>query len=291
MVTRLAALPRPTSLGLATAGVVAGNIGLPMLELARIGAAWTPSPGHVAQALVATACYLPLHVRHVWYAVRGARPPGGGWTLAVMAVVVIGALPVVGTGWLIAFPMLAVSVLVVVRPPWSFLAVATLVAAPAPVTIAAGDAEWASYYTASVIWQGASLFVLVRLVGAARRLHAARLALAAEAVARERLRMDGELRRTLGTALAEILATGERAGRLARTDPAAATEALGSLVDGARAAMAQARRMVSRYQEAVEPGSAAALRAAIAELLRDGGAEHYALVITNRPGPDGGGVG
>jgi hypothetical protein len=207
-----------------------------------------------------------------------------------MAVVVIGALPVVGTGWLITFPMLAVSVLVVVRPRWSFLAVAALVAAPAPVTIAAGAAEWAAYYTASVIWQGASLFVLVRLVGAARRLHAARLALAAEAVARERLRMDAELRRTLGTALAAILASGERAGRLAGTDPAAAREALGSLVDGARAALAQARRMVSRYQEAVEPGSQAAVRAAIAELLRDGGAGHHPLVTTNRPGPHGGGV-
>lgn len=159
------------------------------------------------------------------------------------------------------------------------------------MTIAAGDAQWASYYTASVIWQGACLFVLVRLVGAARRLHATRLALAAEAVARERLRMDAELRRTLGAALAAILATGERAGRLARTDPAAATEALGSLIRGARAALGQARRIVSRYQDTVEPGSAAALRAAIVELLRDGGAEYHAVVITNRPGPDGGGAG
>jgi two-component system sensor histidine kinase DesK len=291
VVTRLTALSRPTPLGLATAGVVAGNIGLPVLELARIGAAWTPSPGHATQALVATACYLPLHVRHVWYAVRGARPPGGGWTLAVMAVVVIGALPVVGTSWLVAFPILAVSVLVVVRPPWSLLAVAALVAAPAPITIAAGHAYWAPYYTASLIWQGASLFVLVRLVGAARRLHAARLALAAQAVARERLRIDGELQRTLGAALVAILATGERAGQLAGTDAAAAREALGSLVDGSRAALAEARRMVSRYQDVVEPGSRAALRAAIAELLRDGGAGHWALMVTNRPGPDGGGVG
>jgi two-component system, NarL family, sensor histidine kinase DesK len=287
VVTRLIALPRPTPLGLATAGVVAGNIGLPTVELARIGAGWTPSPGHAVEALVATACYLPFHVRHVWYAVRGARPPGGGWTLVVMVAVVVGALPVIGTSWLIACSPLVVSVLVVVRPPWSLPAAAAVGAAPVTITYAAGAAEWAPYYTAAVIWQGASLFVLVRLVGVAGRLHAARLALAAEAVARERLRIDEELQRTLGAALAAILDTGGRAGRLAHTDPAGAAEALKSLVDGSRAALAQARRTVSQFQDVA---LRAELRAAIANLLRDGPAGR-SLVVTDRPGTNRGGVG
>src|SRR5512132_1579391 len=51
---------------LAAAGAVACSIVLPLLELARIASGgWTSGPGHGAQALVATACYLPLYVRHV----------------------------------------------------------------------------------------------------------------------------------------------------------------------------------------------------------------------------------
>src|SRR5215510_11694812 len=52
--------------------------------------------GHATLALVATACYLPLYVRHVWYAARGSRPAGAGWTLLAMTVVILGALPLIG---------------------------------------------------------------------------------------------------------------------------------------------------------------------------------------------------
>jgi two-component system, NarL family, sensor histidine kinase DesK len=64
---------------LATAGAVGCSIVLPVLELARIVAGWTPNPGHAAQALVATACYLPRHVRHVWYAARAGWPRCTRW--------------------------------------------------------------------------------------------------------------------------------------------------------------------------------------------------------------------
>lgn len=301
---------------LGAAGVVACNIGLPVLELARIAAGWTPDPGHAVPALVATACYLPLHVRHVWYAVRGTRPRGAGWTLAAMAVVIIGAVPVIGTSWLIALPMLAVSVLIVIRPRWSLPIAAGVVSAPAPLAVAFGDAEWAPLYTAAVIWQGASLFVLVWLLGATRRLQAARLALAEEAVAQERLRLDGELHRTLGAALETIVATGERAGGLAGHDPAAAARTLGTLVEGSRATLAEARRVVTSYQEVslrteldtaatllraggvqtrlvlpagdppekVDAAARSALRAAVTRVLRDGSVRHCTITVTQRDG-------
>ena len=79
--------------GLAAAGAVACSIVLPLLELARIATEQTPGPGHAVPALVATACYLPLYVRHVRHATRGTRPAGAGWTLLAMAVVILGVLP------------------------------------------------------------------------------------------------------------------------------------------------------------------------------------------------------
>src|SRR5215510_13825209 len=203
---------------LATAAAVGCSVVLPLLELARIAAGWTPSPGHAPLAVVATACYLPLYVRHVWYAARGCRPPGAGWTLLAMAVVILGVLPFIGTGWLTSLDSLAVSVLIIVGLPWSLLAVASLVAATAPLAAAFGDADWAAFYTVSVVWRGAVVFVLVWLVGAARRLEHARLLLAEQALAHERRRIDGELRRTLGAALEAIAAQGRRASALAAGD-------------------------------------------------------------------------
>jgi two-component system, NarL family, sensor histidine kinase DesK len=167
-----------------------------------------------------------------------------------------------------------------------------------------------------VIWQGASLFVLVWLLGATRRLQAARLALAEEAVAQERLRLDGELHRTLGAALETIVATGQQAAGLVRRDPAAAASALETLVERSRATLAEARRVVTSYQEVslraeldtaatlllaggvqtrlvlppgdlpekVDTASRSALQTAVTRLLRDGSVRHCTITVTQREG-------
>jgi two-component system, NarL family, sensor histidine kinase DesK len=301
---------------LATAGAVGCSIVLPLLELARILGGSAPSTGHATLALVATACYLPLHVRHVWYAARGSRPAGAGWTLTAMAVVILGALPVIGTSWLTALHALAVSVLIVVRPPWSLLAVASLVAATAPLAVAFGDPQWAAFSTVSVVWRGAAVFVLVWLVGATRRLEQARLLLAEQALAHERLRIDGELRRTLGAALEAIAASGRRASLLPAEDAATLEDELRVLVQGSREALAQARRTIRGYQrpslraeldstaalltaagiqtrlqlprgalpDTVDAAPRAVLRAAVARLLRDDAARHCWIVVTRQDG-------
>ena len=301
---------------LATAGAVGCSIVLPLLELARTVVGWAPSTGHVALALAATACYLPLHVRHVWYAARGSRPAGAGWTLAAMAVVILGVLPVIGTSWLTSLHALAVSVLIVVRPPWSLLVVTGLAAAPTPLAIAFGDQQWAGFSTVSVIWRGAAVFVLVWLVGATRRLEQARLLLAEQALVRERLRIDGELRRTLGAALEVIAARGRRASLLAAGDAPTLDDELRVLVEGSRRALAQARRKIRGYQqlslraeldraaalltaagiktrlelprgelpETIDAAPRAALRAAVAGLLRDDAARHCSIVVTRQDG-------
>lgn len=198
----------------------------------------------------AAGAYLPLHVRHVRFAARSERPRGGAWTLAAMAVIIIGVLPLVGGNWVIEFFSLAVSALIVTRPPWSWLMAAGLVAATVPVAQALGDPYGqAPWFASAVICRGVTLFVLVWLAAALQRLHATRLALADEAVTRERLRIDGELRRTLGTALESIVGRGQRAAALTGADSVTSRAELLAVVDDSRATLAKARRLVRSYQQ------------------------------------------
>jgi two-component system, NarL family, sensor histidine kinase DesK len=233
---------------LATAAAVGVALVFPPLQTFRIFT-WQGGPGPGMWAVLAVALYLPLHVRHVWFAAHTRRPPAGAWTLAAMAVIVIGALPLVNSAWTLEFSWLAVSVLIVMPRPWSYLAAVGLVAATIPVALALGDPNNdAVWFLCAVLCRGATLFVLVWLAAVIRRLRAARQALAEEAVTRERLRIDGELRRTLGAALESIVARGERA--MARLDDGAEPhDELRELVEDSRATLAEARRMVRSYQQ------------------------------------------
>src|SRR3954454_11082099 len=49
----------------------------------------------IAVAIVAAAVFMPLHLWHLSYGVRGERPPHSGLTLAVIAVVSLVALVVI----------------------------------------------------------------------------------------------------------------------------------------------------------------------------------------------------
>lgn len=296
----------------ATAGAVGFSVLLPMIVLGRI-AAYPTAVGPIVPAVIATACYLPLHLRHVLYALRGARPVGAGCTLVAMGAVIIGATPLVGAGWLFMFAPLAVSVLIVVRLPWSLLLCLGLAAAVALLALALGEPGWsASYFPVAVAWRTATLFVLVWLVAAARQLQVARLALTDEAVFRERLRIEGELRATVAAALARIAAQGEQAGRA----PAVARNDLEVLVEGSRHALAEARRISRSYQRSslrtgldvavallraagvqtrlvlptgdlpatVDESTRSTLRAATARLLSDDTIRHCTLAVTREAG-------
>ena len=234
-----------------------------------------------------------------------------------MGVVVVGATPLVGVDWLLMFAPLAVSVLLVVRPPWSFLLCLGLTAATAPLALALGAPGWSAIYTpVEVAWRAATVFVLVWLVAAARQLQAARLALTDEAVFRERLRIEGELRATVADGLVRIAAQGQRALEQASRAPAAARDGLQVLVEGSRRTLAEARRIASSYQrcslrteldvavallgaagietrlalpagdlpETVDVSMRSTLRAATARLLGDDTVKHCDLVVTREAG-------
>ena len=301
---------------LATAGAVGFSVLLPLIELGRIAA--YPAPvGPIVPAVVATACYLPLYLRQVRYGLRGTRPPGAWRTLLAMAAVIVAATPIVGVGWLFMFAPLAVSVLLVVRLPWSLVLCLGLAVAMAPLALALGEPAWSATYTPlEVAWRAATLFVLIWLVAAARQLQAARLALTDEAVCRERLRIEGELRATVADALARIAAQGERASDRAGRAPASARDDLQVLVEGSRHTLAEARRISSSYQrgslrteldaavallgaagietrlelptgdlsETVDESMRSTLRSATARLLGDDTIRHCTLAVTREAG-------
>jgi two-component system, NarL family, sensor histidine kinase DesK len=201
-------------------------------------------PGHAENAtgaLVATACYLPLHLRHVLWAVRGARPPAGRWTLAALAAVVAAAVPVAGVNWLPVFAVVAASAVLVLPWPWSLVVAGVVVVAQAPLAIAldAPLADAASYYVFTVWLRASALFVPIWLLGAVRQLQATRRLLAADALVRERVRLDDELRRTVGVALESIITRGEQA---------TLAPDVREIVAVSRRALAESRRLISGYQ-------------------------------------------
>ncbi|MFF4621587.1 sensor histidine kinase [Nonomuraea jabiensis] len=201
-------------------------------------------------SLAATGMYLPLHLRHVWYAAHARRPPAGVWTFAVMAVVILGATPLAGNMWPRSYAALVVSALLVLPAPWSYVVYVTVAAAAAPVAYALGlpwtSAPWLLF---SVLAGSAALLLLVWLPAALTRLRAARELLAQQAVAQERRRLDDDLRRSLGHALESIAARGEQAGRkLGGAAPEGLSEELAALADDSRRTLADARQRVRGYR-------------------------------------------
>jgi two-component system sensor histidine kinase DesK len=201
--------------------------------------------------IAATAVYLPLHLRHVWYAARAHRPPLGGWSLAAMTVVIVGAAPLAGNMWPRAYTALVVSFLLILPAPWSYLGYVVMVTAAAPVAHALG-LPWsaAPWLTFSVLSGSAALLLLVWLAAALTRLQIAREELAQRAVMQERRRIDDELRQSVGGALESIAARGDRAAtRLAHAEPGEAAKELIAIADAARRTLADARRRIHGYRQ------------------------------------------
>lgn len=259
---------------LASVGAVGFSIAIPLLVLLSY-ASLPPYSHHFPEALVATALYLPLHVRHVSSGLQGVRPRGLWWTLLAMAVVIVAFTPLLGAVWLYAFQALAASVLVTTRPRISFPALACIL-------VAVG--VWAGHFSPqlaqdifvpiAVLDRAMMIFVPVWLVGALRRTQSARLALAEEALEAERRQADDELGRTVGAQLDSVVRSGQRALETMRTNVQQAEEELESVVEGSRRTLTQARRLIGRYQQV---SSRAELDKA-ASLLRAAGMEVRVVV-------------
>jgi two-component system, NarL family, sensor histidine kinase DesK len=205
-------------------------------------------PGHALQVFGLYALIVPPTLWLLLASARNTRPSGRWWVFAAVSAVVILPLPVVQMEWIRALALLATLVLVLVPRPWSVILVVGLAGAAASLAVLFGHAERAGYYTLTVLINAIPLAVLVWLAAKSYEVRDARRALAREAVIRERVRIDDELRRTLGSALSTIVARAQRAGALAQLDPTEAAHEVAAVTDHARSTLAEARRIVRRYQ-------------------------------------------
>lgn len=210
---------------------------------------------HLAWVVLAAAAALPVFLHQVAWVTRGAQPPHAIASFVVLAALVTAALPAGGSHWLPMYALVVASAVLVLPRSWSLVVAAGVIVAQAPLAVAVDSPVDAapSYYMFTVWWRATTLFVPVWLLGAVRQLQASRIALADEAVDAERVRIDDELRSTVGAALAAIAADGDRALELldAPTDAAEAQPAIAGLAETSRRTLLDARRRIRSYAPAL----------------------------------------
>jgi two-component system sensor histidine kinase DesK len=267
------------------ASAIGVNIALSLIDVWRLlYVVPQVPPSAVRAAIIAAAFAIPVHTRHVIYGLRGERPPAGAWTLALLAMINAVAVVNVGSAWIFQFASLAVSTLLIVPGVWGVAIVCAIVAAPLALVGTqwyGGPVPYGGFYLAfAITWRSATQFIPLRLLAAMRALDAAGRELEARAVVQARVRIDGELRTGVTTALQQIVTRGDSARAIAATDSAAATAELRGLVNDSRRALTQARRVVSGYRRSsvrAELDAAAALLEASGASVRVVAADGVAL--------------
>ena len=227
--------------------------------------------GGLRSGALAAAVVLPLHLRHLHYGLRGERPPGGAWTLALLALTMVAGATFAGALWMRQLAAFAVSALIVLPDRRGVV----LAAATALTPLVAVNTQWhawgdqvsGAYLASLIVWRTVTQIVPLRLLAVVRALDAANEALASHATMRTRLGVEEELRVAVVPALARMVASGVRARAAATTDPAEASEALHALVSESRSTMRIVRRVASRANDATVR---AELLVAVALLEADG---------------------
>lgn len=191
------------------------------------------------------AGFLPPHLHHLWAAAHARRPRAGGATLAAMALLYVAGVVVAGPQWYLTGAQLIASALIVLRAPWSVVASAGVIVGAVWLYVVYEPAGTPGWFTIALMDRAGATVVLAWFAGALSQLRAARADLAAQAVLRERLRIDDELTGTVG---AELRAIAAGAATLRGADPGRAERELRVLVDGSRRTLAAARRMIRAYQ-------------------------------------------
>ncbi|MFI7442318.1 sensor histidine kinase [Nonomuraea indica] len=209
------------------------------------------SPRNGLLATGAILAVVATHSLNMRAGLRDARPPLFPLTLVLQAVATYLPDLLLPGGWSgVAAPMLAGAVLVALplRFAGPLVALMTLYST-AGVLSASANAVVALFYGLTVPVTGAMIYALVRLARVTYELEQARAELAEAAVLKERLRISRDLHDGLGRSLTAIALKGDLARRLMNRDPAAAGAEVGELVEVAREAVQDVRRVARGYRE------------------------------------------
>ncbi len=233
-------------------GVLAFSAFHALNELGRIAGA-SVGAGKVAIAAAMSVVFVSMHLRHLWFATHGRRPPHGQVTLAAMACAELVGLVVIGVPWTGDLYALGVSALVVLAPPWSLGVVAACVLEPL-VTGLHGMIFGTDVSTFperlntsyALLADVLSQFVIVWLIAAVHRLELSRGALADAAAEQERQRVRARLEVSLHHNLSGLLDAGRQAQtQIGRPGVAGAVLALDGLIEFSHSALSDLRRVVA----------------------------------------------
>jgi two-component system, NarL family, sensor histidine kinase DesK len=226
------------------------TVALAAVEVGRI--AVTYGGRQLLIATVATVVFLPLHLWHLRYGMRGERPPRSGVTLAAIAIVQLAALALIGPAWTFMLAALATSSLIVLPRPWSWLAVVGCVCAPLAANLLhpgyiATYGVTAFYLMWSETYRACLQFTLVWLVAGAHALVASRAVMAHEAAEREHARLEAAMSRSLERSLGGLADEAQRA-RAAMLEPGVSMVlvALDRVIGLATEATEELRRVVAQ---------------------------------------------
>jgi hypothetical protein len=237
------------SLTLAGRAVLAFSVLVPAVELWRIDVLGRGDD--LAIAIAATAAYLPLHLRHVYHGLLGRRPRAAVLTLGLMAVIMISAWWLIGQQWVFMFASLAVSALCALPTRFALPAAAVIVGWPLfydwspPI---ADGVYSGPYLSLSLLFRATSLFAVIWLVAASRRLAGVRAMLAAAAVREERAALQEDLRARLDRPLGHVAALSAQAVTLARDGDLRTGDVIAELAAASRTALTDVTRLVDAYQ-------------------------------------------
>jgi hypothetical protein len=226
---------------------------------------------HMWLALLASAVVVPLHLRVVWLALSGEPAPRAVLTVAIIAVVTLGAGVVIGAAWVKMFAIVGATGLLALRRRGatiaflgSVVAAWVLAASVEPTQYSPPGLAYVTFLSLSVAWRSIALFALVWLVTSYRHLVSARAELRTEAVIRERQRVHAELATAVDARLTRLVTLGRGYEAI---DPDEIHTVLARINREAAEALAQTRQLVAGYRASTR---AAELRSAVGLLSAAG---------------------
>lgn len=184
------------------------------------------------------------------------------WILAVQVALSYPPILLMGTAWVGITGFLAGSLLLVLRPPWSWVTAGLTVVSTMSLTTGWSGKTYldVAYIGISTVMIASLVYGLTALSEMVLQLRSAQQEIARLAVEQERLRFARDLHDLLGYSLSAITLRSELTLRLVDQHPARAREELSTVLEISRQALADTRQVARSYRDMSFPAELASAR-------------------------------